>query len=153
MQKDHVGDCVVSFGWVIECSIVDVVNRGRELITCDVCIVKVSVPYFLFGKVGCSCCFVGRNHGGSVDGVIGWGCRRDGKCHAVVLQVEDRMLEEAKVSFAVIPGARNGHEVGSEFLFWDLEEFKCWFSVDAREGRMGHLGLDGVCRYSVQHGG
>ncbi len=78
---------------------------------------KLSVPCFLFGKVGCLCCFAGRNRGGSIDGVIGWGCRWDGECRAVALQVEDRILEEAEVSFAMTPGARNGHEVGGKFLF------------------------------------
>jgi hypothetical protein len=27
----------------------------------------------------------------------------------------------------------------------------CWFSVDVREGRMGHLGPNGVGQDSVQH--
>ncbi len=78
---------------------------------------KVSVPRFLFSKVGCLCCFAGRNCGRSVDGVIGWGCHGDGECCTVALQVEDWILEEAEVSFAVTPGARNGHEVVGKFLF------------------------------------
>ncbi len=90
---------------------------GCKLIARDGRDNKVSVPRFLFRDCGCLCCFAGRNRGESIDGVIGWGCHGDGECRAAALQVEDWILEEAKVSFAMTPGARNGHEVGGEFLF------------------------------------
>ncbi len=83
------GDRVESFDWVIKCGIVDVVDRGRELIARDGRDDKVSVPCFSFGEVGCLCCFAGRNCGRSVDGVIRGGCCGDGECCAVALQVED----------------------------------------------------------------
>jgi hypothetical protein len=88
--------------------------------------------------------FAGGSSGRGVDSMLGGSSHRDDKCGPVALKVEDRVLEEAEVSFTVFPRARNSHEDGGYFLFEDLEEFVCWFSVDAREGCMGHLGPNEV---------
>ncbi len=63
------------------------------------------------------CYLAGRNRGRSIDGVVGGSIRRYGKRRTVALEVEDRVLKEAEMAFAMSPGARNGHEVGGEFLF------------------------------------
>ena len=48
------------------------------------------------------------------------------------------------MSFAMATRARSGHEVGGKFFDNGGEEFVCWLSIYAREGGVGHLGLDGV---------
>jgi hypothetical protein len=65
------------------------------------------------------------------------------------LEVKNRVLEEAKVSFPVASRTRNGHEVGKKFLFKNLEMFVGGFACNAGEGPIWHLGLDGLGRDSV----
>ncbi len=65
------------------------------------------------------------------------------------MEVKNRVLEEAKVSFPVAPRARNGHDVGGKFLFKNLKLFVSGFPCDAGEGPVWHLGLDGLSRDSV----
>ncbi len=38
-----------------------------------------------------------------------------------MLEVKNRVLEEAKVSFSMAPRTRNGHEIGSKFLLENLK--------------------------------
>ncbi len=37
------------------------------------------------------------------------------------MEVKNRVLEEAEVSFSMSPRARNGHEVGSKFLLKNMK--------------------------------
>ncbi len=106
------GDCIESFCGVIEGGIVDIVDGHRELAVCDGGYDEVGVPCHLFGKVVGTCLFAGGSGGGGVYGILGGRCFWDAKCGPVALKIEDRVLEEAKVSFYVSPRARNGHEVG-----------------------------------------
>ncbi len=106
------GDCIESFCGVIKGDVVNVVDGCRVLVTCDSGYVEVDVPRHLFSKVGGKCLFAGGSSGGGIDGILGESCRWDVKCGPVALKVEDRVLEDAKVSFSVSPRARNGHELG-----------------------------------------
>ena len=65
------------------------------------------------------------------------------------MEVKNRVLEEAAVSFPVAPRIRNDHEVGSKFLFKNLELFVGGFACNVGEGPTWHLGPDGLCRDSV----
>ncbi len=95
-------------------------------------------------------CFMGKSSIRGVDGILRGSGRGDYKHGPIVLKVE--VLEETKMSSTVSLRARNGHEVGSQFLLKDLQLFVISFSVDAGEGCMGHLGPDGLGGDSVQHG-
>ncbi len=139
------GDHVEALGGVVESSVVYVVNGGGKLVACDGCNDEVGVPGLLFCKVGGSCCFVSWDCGWWIDRIVGGSGRGDGESCAVALEVKDWVLEEAKMAFAMTPGARNGHEIGGKFLLQDFEQLVCWLSVDACESGMGHLGPNGVC--------
>jgi hypothetical protein len=65
------------------------------------------------------------------------------------LEVKNRILEEAKVSFPVAPRTRNGNEVGGKFLFKNLKLFVSGFACNAGEGPVWHLSPDGLGRDSV----
>jgi hypothetical protein len=106
------GGCIESFSGVIKCGIVDIIDGRCKLVVCDGGHNKVGVPCFLFGEVGCSCLFAYRSSGGGVDGILGGNGHGNGERGPVALKVEDRVLEEAKMSISVSPRARNGHEVG-----------------------------------------
>ena len=139
-------------GWVVKHGVVNVVDGCRKLVAGDGCHNQVCIPGLSFGKVDSAGCFVGGSSSRGIDGILrGSGCGND-KCCPIVLKVEDRVLEEAKMSSTVSPRARNGHEVGGQFLLKDLQLFVISFSVDAGEGCMGHLGPDGLGGDSVQHG-
>ncbi len=109
-NKISKGDRVESFSGVIKGGVVYVVDGHRKLIVCDGGYDKVGVPCLAFGKVVGLCLFA-CGSGGGVDGILGGGSHWDDKCSPVALKVDDRVLEEAKVSFTVSPRARNGHEV------------------------------------------
>ncbi len=85
---------------------------------------------------------------------IDWilGRRRGGhnECGAIALKVKNRVLEEAKMSFAVSPRARNGHKNCGKFLLEKLELLVGGFSCDAGESPMWHLGPDELGRDSVR---
>jgi hypothetical protein len=70
---------------------------------------------------------------------------------AIALKVKNRVLEEAEMSFAISPRARNGHEIGGKFLLKNLELPVGGLSCDVGESPMCHLGPDGLGRDSVRH--
>ena len=61
-----------------------------------------------------------------------------------MLEVENRVLEETEMFFAMASRATNGHEVGGKFHDDDQEEFVGQLSIHAREGGVEHLGPKGV---------
>ncbi len=65
------------------------------------------------------------------------------------MEVMNRVLEEAEVSFPVASRTRNGHEVGGKLLFKNLKLFVGGFACIAGEGPVWHLGPDGLGRDSV----
>jgi hypothetical protein len=67
------------------------------------------------------------------------------------LEIKNWVLEEAEMSLSVSPRARNGNEVGGEFLLKNLELLVGGLSCDAGESPVWHLGLDGLGRDSVRH--
>ncbi len=67
------------------------------------------------------------------------------------MEVENRVLEEAEVSFSLSPRARNGHEVGGKFLLENTKLLVGGLSCDASESPMWHLGPDELGRDSVRH--
>ena len=103
------GDGVEPFGRVVKGSILYVVDSCGELVTCNHGDDEVHVPRSSRG-------FASWGGGGCIEGILGRCCSRDVEVGAVALGVENRILEETKVAFAVSPRARNGHEVGGEFL-------------------------------------
>jgi hypothetical protein len=149
-DKIPLGDCVETFGGVIERGVEYIINGSQKLVAGDGCYDQVGIPGPLSSKAGGVGCFAGRSSSGGVDGILrGSGCGDD-KRDPIALKVEDRVLEEAEMSFAVSPRARNGHEVGGHLLLEDLQLFVCRFSVDVGEGCMGHLRPDGLGEDSVQ---
>ncbi len=98
-----------SFCGVIEGSVVYIVDGRCKLVACDGGYNKIGVPCLSFGEVGGACFFSGGSGGGGVDQILGRSSRQDVKCGPIALKVEDRVLEEAEVSFSVSPRARNGH--------------------------------------------
>ncbi len=66
-----------------------------------------------------------------------------------MLEVKNRVLKEAKVSFPMAPRRKNGHEVGGKFPFKNLELFVGGFTCNAGGGPVWHLGPDGLGRDSV----
>jgi hypothetical protein len=68
------------------------------------------------------------------------------------LEIKNRVLEEAEVSFAVAPRARNGHKIGGKVLFEGAKLLVIGLSRDVRENPVGHLGRDGLDRYRIRHG-
>ncbi len=64
------------------------------------------------------------------------------------MEVKNRVLEEAEVSFPVAL-TRNGHGVGGKFLFENLKLFVGEFACNAGEGPVWYLGPDGLGRDSV----
>jgi hypothetical protein len=106
------GDCIESFCGVIKGGVVYIVDGRRKLVMCDGGYNKVGVPCLSFSKVGGAFLFAGRSSGRVVDRIFGGGCCRDVKCSPVALKVEDRVLEEVKVSFSMSTRAQNGREVG-----------------------------------------
>jgi hypothetical protein len=139
-------------GGVVKRSVVNVVDGCRKLVAGDGCHDQVGIQGLLSGKVGSVGCFMGKSSSRGIDGILRGSGHGDYKHGPIVLKVEDRVLEEAKMSSTVSPRARNGHEVGGQFLLKDLQLFVISFSVDAGEGCMGHLGPDGLGGDSVQHG-
>ncbi len=65
------------------------------------------------------------------------------------MEVKNRVLEEAEVSFTMAPRTRNGHVVGGKFLFKNVELFVGGFAFNAGGGPIWHLGPDGLRRDSV----
>ncbi len=65
------------------------------------------------------------------------------------MEVKNRVLEEAEVSFPVALRTRNGHEVGGKFLFKILKLFVGGFACNVGEGLIWYLGPDGLGRDSV----
>ncbi len=65
------------------------------------------------------------------------------------MELKKRVLEEAEVSFPVAPRTRNGHGIGSKFLFKNLKLFVDRFACNAGEGPIWHLDPDGLNRDSV----
>ncbi len=110
----------------------------------DGCHDQVCIPGLSFGKVDSAGCFVGGSSSRGIDGILRGSGHGDDKCFPVALIVEDRVLEEAEMSFTLSPRARNGHEVGNQFLLKNLELLVSGFSIDAGEGPMGHLGPYGL---------
>ncbi len=53
------------------------------------------------------------------------------------MEVKNRVLEEAEVSFPVAQRTRNGREVGSKFLFKNLKLYVGGFACNAGEGPIG----------------
>ncbi len=47
------------------------------------------------------------------------------------MEVKNRVLEEAEVSFPMAPRTRNGHEVDGKFLFRNLKLFVSGFTCNA----------------------
>ena len=107
---------VEPFGRVVKGSVVDVIDSCGELVMCNRGDDEVRVPRLVFGKICSSRGFASWGGGGCIEGILGRCCCRDVEVGAVALGVENRILEETKVAFAVSPRARNGHEVGGEFL-------------------------------------
>jgi hypothetical protein len=63
-----------------------------------------------------------RSSSEGLDGILRESGHGDDACCPVALKVEDRVLNEAKMSFTLSPRARNNcHEVGNQFLLKDLE--------------------------------
>ena len=60
------------------------------------------------------------------------------------MEVENRVLEEAEMSFAMAPRAGNGHEVGGKFLYDNGEEFV---------GRLSKFKLELHRRWIIGRGG
>ncbi len=75
------------------------------------------VPRLTFGKVRGPSRFTCGGGGGWIERVVRWSFVRDGEGSAVALEIKNRVLEEAEVSFVVAPRARNGHKIGGKFLF------------------------------------
>ncbi len=65
------------------------------------------------------------------------------------MEVKNRVLKEAEVSFPLAPRTRNGHEVGGKFLFENLKLFLGGLACNLGEGPVWHLGPDGFGRDSV----
>ncbi len=114
------GDAVEALCGVDERCIVDVVNGCRELIAGDGGNNQVSVPHLVFGKVCSPSHFASGCRGRCVGGVFRRSSRGNGESRPVALKIKDGNLEEAQVSFAMAPWARNGHEIGGEFFFNDF---------------------------------
>jgi hypothetical protein len=108
LEGDHIGP----FSGVIEGRVVYIIDGCHELVVCDGGYDKVGVPCLVFGKIGGSCLFAGGSSGGGIGKILGGSSRWYDECGPIALKVEDRVLEEAGVSFSVSPRARNGHVVG-----------------------------------------
>ncbi len=118
---------------------------------CDGADDDVGIPCLAVGKVGGSSCFSCRCGSRWIERILRWHGGWNGECSAVELEVKNWVLEEAEMSFSVSPRARNGHEVGGEFLLKNLELLVGGFSRDAGESPMWHLGPNGLGRDSVRH--
>ncbi len=57
------------------------------------------------------------------------------------------------MAFVVSPRARYCHQVDGKFALKLLELVVRWLAKDSCQCDMGHLGLDGLGRYCIGHGG
>ncbi len=64
------GDCVETFGGVIEFCIIHIVDGCRELVACDCADNDVCVPRLALGKVGSPSGFMRRSSSGLNDGIV-----------------------------------------------------------------------------------
>ncbi len=64
------GDCIETFGGVIEFCIIHIVNGCCKLVACDCVDDDVCVPCLALGKVGCPSCFTCRSSSGRIDGIV-----------------------------------------------------------------------------------
>ena len=119
------------------------------MVACDGANNDVGIPCLAVGKVGGSSCFSRRCGSRWIEWIFRWRNGRNNECGAVALEVQNWVLEEAKMSFSVSPRARNGHEVGGKFLLKNLELLVGGLSRDAGESPVWHLGPDGLGRDSV----
>ena len=112
----------------------------------------VAIPHFAFGEVRGLSRFACGGGSGWIERVVRGSIGRDGEGCAIALEIKNRVLEEAEVSFAVAPWTRNGHKIGGEFLFEVAKLLVVGLSRDARESPVGHLGPDGLGGYRIGHG-
>jgi hypothetical protein len=56
------------------------------------------------------------------------------------------------MAFVVSPRARYRHQIGGKFALELFELAVRWLAKDSCQCDMGHLGLDGLCRYRIRHG-
>jgi hypothetical protein len=140
-----------TLGGIVEQGIIYVVNCRCKLVACDGADDDVGIPCLAVGKVGSSSCFLRGCGSRWIERIFRWSSGQNDECGAVALEVKNWVLEEAKISFSVSPRARNGHEIGGEFLVKNLELLVGGLSHDAGECPVWHLDPDGLGRDSVRH--
>ncbi len=143
------GNRVETLGRIVQCGIIYAVDCCRKLIACDGVDNDVGIPCLVVSKVGGLSCFLYGCSSRWIERIFRWRSGRNGECSVVALEVKNWVLEEAEMSFSVSPRARNGHEVGAEFLLENLELLVGGLSRDAGESPVWHLGPDGLGRDSV----
>ncbi len=72
------GNCIETFGGVIELRIINIINGCRELVVCDCADNDVCVPRLALGKVGGLNGFARRSSSGRIYGIVRR--RRTGNC-------------------------------------------------------------------------